>query len=130
MEILKKWHQAIATRDLSILDEILADDVIFYSPVVWTSQEGKALTTMYLSAAFYVLGGNDFKYVKEVISGNIACLEFSTKVDDIVVNGVDIITTNEAGKIVEFKVMVRPLKGMMILKEKMFELMEKMGGAK
>ena len=126
MEILKKWHEAIATRDLSMLDEILADDVIFYSPVVWTPQEGKALATMYLSAAFYVLGGNDFKYVKEVISGNMACLEFSTKVDDIIVNGVDIITTNEAGKIVEFKVMVRPLKGMMILKEKMFELMEKM----
>ena len=128
MELLKKWHKAIETRDINVLDEILADDVTFYSPVVWTPQEGKALTTMYLSAAFYVLGGNDFKYVKEVISGNIACLEFSTKVDDIVVNGVDIITTNEAGKIVEFKVMVRPLKGMMILKEKMFELMEKMGG--
>ena len=126
MEILKKWHQAIATRDISMLDEILADDVIFYSPVVWTPQEGKALATMYLSAAFYVLGGNDFKYVKEVVFGNIACLEFSTKVDDIIVNGVDIITTNEAGKIVEFKVMVRPLKGMTILKEKMFELMEKM----
>lgn len=126
MEILEQWHRAIETRDPSILDEILSEDVVFYSPVLWSKQEGKMLTTMYLSAALHVLGGNDFKYVKEIVSGNQACLEFTTKIGDTVVNGVDIITTNDRGRIVEFKVMVRPIRGMMVLKEKMLELLQKM----
>jgi hypothetical protein len=128
MDVLQKWHRAIETKDLSILDEILAEDVIFYSPVLWSPQKGKALTKMYLTAAFYVLGGNDFRYVKEIISDNMACLEFTTIVDDSEIEGVDIISINDEGKIIEFKVMVRPIRGMMVLKEKMVELMESMGG--
>ena len=130
MELLKKWHQAIQTRDVSMLDEILAEEVVFYSPVVWSEQKGKALTKMYLTAALHVIGGNDFNYVNEIVSKNQACLEFSTKIGDTIINGVDLITTNEEGKIIEFKVMVRPLRGMMVLKEKMFELLEMMSDNK
>ncbi len=130
MNPVQKWHKAIHDRDLSLLDELLADDVVFHSPVVWTPQEGKALTTMYLTAAFYVLGGEHFKYAKEIISGNEACLEFNTKIDDTIINGVDIITFNEEGQITEFKVMVRPLRAINILKDKMFELMQMMGKSK
>jgi SnoaL-like protein len=130
MELLIKWHQAIQTRDVSILDEILSEEVVFYSPVVWSGQKGKALTKMYLTAALHVIGGNDFKYVNEIISNNQACLEFSTKIENTIINGVDLITTNDEGKIVEFKVMVRPLRGMMVLKEKMFELLEMMSDNK
>jgi len=126
MEILQKWHQAVQARDIAVLDDILAEDVVFYSPVVWTAQKGKDLTKLYLGAAMFVIANDDFKYVKEIVSGHQACLEFTTKIDDIIVNGVDIITFNEEGRITEFKVMVRPLKGMMVLKDKMFELMQKM----
>jgi len=128
MESIHKWHQAVQTRDINILDEILSDDVVFHSPVVWTPQEGKEITKLYLSAAMYVIANEDFKYVREIISHNQACLEFNTKIGDITVNGIDIITFNEEGKIIEFKVMVRPIKGMMALKDKMFELMQKMSG--
>jgi hypothetical protein len=126
MEAIKKWHLAVEKRDVSILDEILADDVVFHSPVVWTPQHGKEITKMYLFAAMHIIGGKDFSYSKEIVSKNQACLEFTTKIDDIIVNGVDIITFNAEGKIIEFKVMVRPIKGMMILKDKMFELMQNM----
>ena len=126
MDTIKKWHKAVHDRDINILDEILAEDVVFHSPVVWTPQEGKEITKMYLFAAMHIIGGKDFTYVKEIQTKKYACLEFTTKIDDIIINGVDIITFNETGQIIEFKVMVRPLKGMMILKEKMFEMMQKM----
>lgn len=126
MSPIQKWHNAIHNRDLSLLDELLAEEVVFHSPVVWTPQEGKALTTMYLTAAFYVLGGEDFKYAKEIVADKQACLEFNTKIDDTVINGVDIITFNDTGQIIEFKVMVRPLRAINTLKEKMFELMQTM----
>lgn len=126
METLQKWHQAVQNRDANILDEILADDVVFHSPVVWTPQEGKEITKMYLTAAMYVLGNDEFKYVKEIVSTNQVCLEFTTRVDDITINGVDLITFDKEGKITEFKVMVRPIKGIMILKEKMLKLMQKL----
>ena len=121
---LARWHQAIKTGDASILSEILAEEVVFHSPVVWTPQKGKMITTLYLMGAFQVLGGQDFVYVKEIIAGNTAILEFNTKIEDIVVNGVDIIQWNEAGKIIEFKVMVRPLKGMHIVHQKMATMLE------
>ena len=99
MEVLKKWHMAVESRDAALLDEILAEDVIFYSPVLWSAQKGKDLTKMYLTAAIHVIGGKDFKYVKEIVGKNQACLEFTTKIGETIVNGVDIITTNEEGKI-------------------------------
>jgi len=126
MDFLNKWHQLVQTKDSSLLDELLAEEVVFYSPVVWPAQEGKMLTKMYLNAALHVIGGDDFKYVKEIVSDHQVCLEFSTKIGDTIINGVDIITINEDGKIIEFKVMVRPLKAMMALKDKMFELLQMM----
>lgn len=126
-DILQKWHHAVQNRNANVLDSILADEVVFHSPVVWTPQEGKEITKMYLTAAMYVIGGDDFEYVKEIASKNQACLEFTTKIGETIINGVDIITVNEENKIIEFKVMIRPIKGMMAVKEKMFELMQKMG---
>ena len=128
MSGLEKWHEAVKNRDISALDDILADDVVFYSPVVWKPQHGIDLTKLYLSAAMYVLGNEDFQYEREIVDKNQACLEFTTKVDETIINGIDMITFNEEEKIVEFKVMVRPLRAMMTLKEKMLELMQKMGG--
>lgn len=116
----------VKTGNISLLNEILADDVVFHSPVVWTPQAGKFITRLYLSAAAEVLGSEHFKYTKEIISENNACLEFETKIDEIAVNGIDIIEWNNEGKITEFKVMVRPLKGMQAVHRKMGEMLDRM----
>lgn len=119
MKLLEKWHEIVRRRDASGISELLANDVVFYSPVVHTPQNGKAITSMYLAAAVQVFGNESFRYVREVVGESDVVLEFETEIDGIAVNGVDIIRWNADGKIVEFKVMVRPLKGINIIHEKM-----------
>jgi ketosteroid isomerase-like protein len=109
------WHKIIETKDAAGLDNILADNVVFHSPIVHTPQEGKPITTLYLTAALYVFNNDSFKYLREVISGNNAILEFSTVIEGITVNGVDMITWGADGRITEFKVMVRPLKAINLI---------------
>jgi len=121
---IQKWHELLEQQKLEILDEILAEDVEFHSPVLHTPQKGKILTKMYLSAAYYVFSQQTFTYVREILQDNQACLEFKTEIDGIVINGVDLIECDENGKITDFKVMVRPLKGLQKLQEKMFELLD------
>ncbi len=125
---LKNWHQFIETRSPKILDELLANDVIFYSPIVWAPQEGKQITKIYLMAALEVFGGenSNFKYVKQVVDNNQFILEFITLIDGVTVNGVDMIEVNDDGKIISFKVMVRPLKAINKVHEKMGEMLEKL----
>jgi hypothetical protein len=124
MQTLKLWHQLITTSDPSILDDLLADDCVFYSPVVHAAQSGKAITKMYLSAAIGLFSNYDFHYIKEIISDNSAALEFEVEIEGIQVNGVDIISWNENGLITEFKVFVRPLKGVNLLHQKMAEMLK------
>ena len=100
----------MATKDAAGLDNLLADDVVFYSLVVHTPQAGKAITTLYLTAALYVFNNGTFKYLREIIDGKNAVLEFTTVIDGITVNGVDMITWGADGRITEFKIMIRPLK--------------------
>ena len=109
------WHKLIETKDAAGLDNILADNVVFHSPIVHTPQEGKPITTLYLTAALYVFNNDSFKYLREIISGNNAVLEFSTVIEGITVNGVDMITWGADGRITEFKVMVRPLKAINLI---------------
>ena len=85
------WHECVKTGDPVKLGRILHDDVVFHSPVVFTPQRGKAVTSKYLLAAFQVLNGDDFTYVREVVGSSNAMLEFTTTIDGIVINGVDII---------------------------------------
>lgn len=120
------WHKLLETKDAAGLDNLLADDVVFYSPVVHTPQAGKLITTLYLGAALYVFANESFKYLREIISGNNAVLEFTTVIDGITVNGVDMITWGADGKITEFKVMVRPLKAINLIHKMMGEMLEKM----
>jgi len=121
---ISQWHNIVRTRDASGLGELLADDVVFYSPVVHTPQVGKAVTTMYLSAAVQVFGNESFRYVREIVGESDAVLEFETEIDGIIVNGVDMIKWNDDGKIVEFKVMVRPLKAINLIREKMAAMLK------
>ena len=125
---LKNWHTFLDTKNPKILDELLANEVIFYSPIVWTPQEGKQITKLYLMAALEVFGGEnaDFRYVKQVVDNNQFILEFTTLIDGVTVNGVDMIELNDDGKIISFKVMVRPLKAINKVHEKMGEMLEKL----
>lgn len=136
---IEKWHRLIRGDLPGGLDELLHDDVVFHSPVVFTPQQGKEITSMYLLAAFSVLAGGAplpdesidpavagpraFRYVKETMAGNHACLEFETEVDGKYVNGVDLITCDDDGKITEFKVMVRPLQAINALHDRMRALL-------
>ena len=121
---ISSWHNIVRTRDASGLSDLLSGDVIFYSPVVHTPQIGKAITTMYLTAALHVFGNDSFRYIREVVGESDAVLEFETEIDGIVVNGVDMIRWNADGKITEFKVMVRPLKAINIIHQKMGEMLQ------
>ena len=123
MNTLKIWHEIVQSKDPQQLDTIIADDCIFYSPVIHTPQEGKDLTMMYLTGAIKVFN-DSFHYVKEVVNDQHAILEFSCVVDGISINGVDIIGFDEAGKINEFKVMIRPMKGITTLAAKMMEALK------
>jgi len=113
------WHRLVESVDPSGLDELLADDAVFFSPIVHTPQRGKALAKGYLTAALQVFSNPSFRYVREIIGPSDAMLEFETEVDGVLVNGVDIIKWNEAGKVVEFKVMIRPLKAIGVIHERM-----------
>lgn len=104
------WHRVVEARDAAELPHLLAEDVVFESPVVHTPQAGKAITTTYLTAALAVLNNEHFHYLNEWRGENSAVLEFQTAIDGIAVNGVDIIHWNDEGKISRFKVMLRPLK--------------------
>ena len=121
-DVIARWHRYLDGDLPAGLDELLADDVVFHSPVVYTPQRGKAVTAQYLEAASQALAGGEdgtFRYTKQVLSGNTAVLEFETTVEGKYVNGVDIIGCDDAGRIVEFRVMVRPLQGIQAVHEQM-----------
>lgn len=113
------WHELVRSRSVVGLKSLLAEDVVFYSPVVHTPQAGKEVTIQYLSAAFHVFFNESFRYVRELAGPQDAVLEFQVEIDGIAVNGVDMITWNDEGKIVEFKVMIRPLKAINLIHQKM-----------
>jgi hypothetical protein len=114
-QAIARWHQLVAARDLSGLDDLLADEVIFQSPAVHTPQAGKAVTRQYLEAAQRVLMNDCFRYVGEWIGERSAVLEFETVIDGLQLNGVDMIHWDESDRIVRFKVMVRPFKALQAL---------------
>lgn len=127
---LAVWHHHIENKGESGLSDQLAEDAVFHSPVVHTPQTGKPIVLAYLSAADVVLGNDSFRYVREIVDdqANMAMLEFELELDGIHVNGVDIISWNEEGKIQDFKVMVRPLKAINKVWEEMGKMLETMKG--
>ena len=120
---IQRWIDFIDSHDPAELDAMLADDVVFYSPAVFTPQEGKAKTAMYLNAAAKVFGGTDFRYVGQWHGDNSAILEFQATLDGVTVDGIDMIHWNAEGKIVAFKVMIRPFKGLQAVIPRMAELL-------
>ncbi len=138
---VQDWHQFLRGNYEPGLDGLLHDDCVFYSPVVFTAQRGKEITKMYLTAAGATLGPGTsespsaetsdknvpFHYIKEVVSGNTAVLEFEQTLDGKYINGIDMITCDDEGKIIEFKVMIRPLQAVNLLHQKMAAMLEKLG---
>lgn len=126
---LAAWHAYMAAGgEPETLRAMLADDAVFHSPVVHSPQEGRDKVFAYLHAASHVLGGDNFRYLREIADGNQACLEFATELEGIHINGVDIIRWNDAGKIQDFKVMVRPLKAINKVWEKMAAMLAAQAG--
>ncbi len=141
-QTISNWHAHLRGEFPGGLDELLDDDVVFLSPIVFTPIEGRELTKMYLGAAGATFSGagpsdgsaagemgeslGSFRYTKEVMSGNTAVLEFESEVDGTWVNGIDMITGNDQGRIVEFKVMLRPLKAIELMHAKMKAMIEQM----
>lgn len=149
---LRRWMDVVH-GDAAALDDVLAADVVLHSPVLFRPQAGKGIVTMYLTAAagaFVGVGplaqpeGGDpgglpvrhpggeewdgrFRYRRQVVEGNQAVLEFETTMDGRYVNGVDMLTCNADGRIVDFKVMVRPLQAVEAVREKMLAALEQFG---
>ena len=153
--VVEQWHRYLKGELPGGLDGLLDEDVVFYSPIVFTPQRGKAVTTLYLQAAAVALPGDTapgpagggttpgdttgatptgpsgdpggaFRYTKKVLDGDTAVLEFETTIDGKYVNGVDIIRCNDAGRIIEFRVMIRPLQAVNAVHRQMGETLEKM----
>lgn len=128
---LKKWHEVIESgNDPAALAEIIAENAVFHSPVVHTPQEGRAIVVAYLSAAGQTLANDSFTYVRELVDGNDAMLEFTTEMEGIHVNGIDLIHFDDDGMIKDFKVMVRPLKAVNKVWEMMAAQLERQKAAR
>lgn len=139
-QTMRQWFQYLKGELPGGLDELLHDDVVFYSPVVYTPQRGKAVTKLYLEAAGQTLPGDEpagsvgtgaassggFRYTKQVMSGDTAVLEFETTIEGTYVNGVDIIVCDGKGRIVEFRVMIRPLQAVNLVHRQMAATLESM----
>ena len=122
--VLQRWHALLESKDLNAIDDLLADNATFQSPVVHTPQVGKQITGMYLKAAGMMLvAGGNFRYLNEWWNDHSAVLEFEAEVNGITINGVDMIFWNAEGKIERFKVMVRPLKAVNLVHEAMGKLL-------
>ena len=124
LSALAAWHHVVQTHDMAALARLLADEVVFHSPVVHTPQRGKAITLQYLAGAMQVLNTAQFHLQREIVGEHDALLEFSTEIDGITVNGIDLIRWNDAGQIIDFKVMVRPLKAVNMLHQKMGAMLD------
>ena len=121
---LKKWHEGLISNDPNLLDEILDESCVFTSPIVFKPIEGKEMSKLYLMGAGQTFDMDRFEYVRELVDGLDSVLEFETYIGDISVNGVDIIRWNDEGKIIDFKVMIRPLQAIGALQKKMSEALE------
>jgi hypothetical protein len=126
---LARWLAHAETHDRDALRAQLAENAVFHSPVVHTPQQGRDKTFAYLDAAGHVFADADFDYKRLVVDGNVAVLEFTAAMDGIHINGVDMIEWNDAGEIIDFKVMVRPLKAVNMVWQKMGAMLAKPGAA-
>ena len=123
-EPVSKWHDVVKNRDYNLLTEILHNEVVFYSPVVYSPQRGKDITIKYLIAASEVFNSSRFEYIKEINNKNFASLEFTLTIEDTEISGIDLISWDNDGLIKEFKVFIRPLQGVNLIHKLMQQMLE------
>ena len=123
---LERWHAAVKSGRPEDVPPLLAEDAVFESPIMFRPNEGKALTAMYLQGALHVLNNGHFRYLNEWRGEDSAILEFETVLDGVSVNGIDMIWWNAEGLISRFKVMIRPLKAVNMVHQKMGAMLESM----
>jgi hypothetical protein len=116
---LETWHGIVVEQDPSRLDGLLADDVVFHSPIVHTPQHGKAVAVRYLQAALQVFFNPSFRVVRKIVGDTDAMMEFQTEIDGVTIDAVDIIRWDSQGRIVDFKVLVRPIKAIGVVQRQM-----------
>ena len=122
--VLERWFEIIASGGSGDVEELLADDAVFYSPAVFTPQRGRAQAAAYLRAAEKLFAGANFRYVGKWFDAHSAVLEFAAEIDGLTVEGIDMIHWNADGEIVSVKVMIRPLKALQAIVPKMTALLQ------
>ena len=125
---LAAWHAVVRSGDLRALQELIAEEAVFHSPVVHTPQRGRKLVLRYLAAAFGLFANPTFRYVREVTQGSTTVVEFEVEIEGVFVNGVDLITWNDDGKIVDFKVLIRPLQAVHLVHTRMARILAPSSG--
>lgn len=125
--VIQRWIEIIDTGRTDELHELLAEDAVFYSPAVFTPQEGRAKAVAYLAAAAKLFANTGFHYVEQWYAERSAVLEFAADIDGVHVNGIDMVHWNDDGKITSVKVMLRPLKALQTVVPEMGKLLQ--GGA-
>ena len=109
------WHQCIENAALN--PEMMTEEVVFYSPYVYTPIKGKKNVSRYLEAAGMVFLNSDFRYIEEIIGNNQACLVFEATINDLYVNGVDFLIWNDQQQLTEIRVFIRPFEALNLIKE-------------
>ncbi|VAX07296.1 hypothetical protein MNBD_ALPHA03-1737 [hydrothermal vent metagenome] len=122
---LTEWHQVVFGGKLDLLDRILADDVVFHTPLYLKPRKGKAATSLILRTVIEIF--ENFTYHREIIDGDSWMLEFSANIGGISLKGIDLIRWNEAGQIIDFEVYIRPLNGVQALGDAMYERLKAAG---
>ncbi|MEO6472563.1 MAG: nuclear transport factor 2 family protein [Aeromicrobium sp.] len=104
---MKEFREAVEAGDWEGIGDLLADDIVFRSPIAFKPYEGKAIVHAILRGVGRVF--TDFRYVQEINDGSDHALVFETFVDGVSLNGCDFIHVNDDGLIDKFTVMVRPI---------------------
>ena len=113
---LENWYAAVAAEDIAAIADTLADDAEIASPAYWAPKGPKAYVVGVLTG---VMGAfEDFRYEGEWIEGSEIILEFSARIGETKLRGIDRISLDAAGRLRHIEVMVRPINGLMALAEK------------
>lgn len=118
--VIEEWKKIMSSGQTSNISKLIHEDAIFYSPVVFSPQKGKKKVIKYLSSAVEIFKNKNFLYKKIYNNNNFTFAEFEANFNNVIVNGIDLISTQN-NLIYEFKVFVRPLKGIEVVWSSMRE---------
>ena len=120
MGVIEEWKKIMTSGETGNISKLIHEDAIFYSPVVFSPQIGKKKVIKYLSSAVEIFKNKNFLYKKIYNHKDFTFAEFEANFNNVVVNGIDLISTQN-NLIYEFKVFVRPLKGIEVVWSSMRE---------